>query len=113
MRNAILNRNQTTWTNTDARTSHRAFYEPTHNQPVAIREMGWVGAFNDFMENIGNVEELKPEAGMEDAVTESESLIRGQRIERNSAGNSENSAPLAGRIVKTLIYGGGRNRTRI
>ena len=55
MRNAISNRNKTTRTNTDARTSPRAFYEPTHNREIAIREMGGVGAFNDSTERLCNV----------------------------------------------------------
>ena len=49
MRHVVSNRNRTTCDNTDAVTSHRAFYEPTHNQEIAIDEMGGVGAFNDPM----------------------------------------------------------------
>ena len=43
MSNVISTRNQTTWANTDARASHRAFYEPTHNRKIAIRELGGLG----------------------------------------------------------------------
>ena len=39
-RYGILNRNQKAWANTDARTSSRAFYAPTHNQEIAIHEVG-------------------------------------------------------------------------
>ena len=40
MRNVISNHNQTTWGNTDARTSPKAFYEHTRNQQIAISEIG-------------------------------------------------------------------------
>ena len=43
MGNGILNRNQATWTNTDTRASPKEFYEPTHNQQIAIREIGCGG----------------------------------------------------------------------
>ena len=39
MRNGILNRNQTTRTNADTRLTPKAFYEPTLNQEISIREM--------------------------------------------------------------------------
>ena len=38
--NGILNRNQTTWANTDTRLTPRSFYEPPINQKIAIRELG-------------------------------------------------------------------------
>ena len=40
MGNVILNRNRATWGNTDARLTPQAFYEPTLNRQIAIREMG-------------------------------------------------------------------------
>ena len=40
MRNGLLNRNQTTWANTDTRLTPRDFYEPAINQKIAIRELG-------------------------------------------------------------------------
>ena len=43
MGSVIFNRNKTKWTNTDTRTSHRAFYEPTHNQQIATHELGGLG----------------------------------------------------------------------
>ena len=64
MGSEISNRNQTTRTNTDAMTSHRAFYGPTHNQQIAIREMGGVESFNDCMGRWDNPEELKHEEWM-------------------------------------------------
>ena len=105
MRNEIPNRNQTTLANTGAMASRRAFYEPTHNQKIDIRDLGWVGAFNEFVGHLGNLQELKNEEGMKDTVTESKSLTRGHRIESNSVGNSEIPGSLAGGIAKTLIYG--------
>ena len=61
MGNGDPNRNQTTWTNTDTGTSPEEFYEPTHNQKIAIREMGvgGLGAFNDFMERLGYMGVIK------------------------------------------------------
>ena len=44
MRNGIANRNRTTWTNTDARTSPNEFYGPTHNQKLL--PMSWRGLEN-------------------------------------------------------------------
>ena len=45
---------------------------------------------------------------MGDGILESESLIRGHRVCRNSAGNPEISVSLADRIAETLIYGNRR-----
>ena len=69
--------------------------------------MSWGGveACNDSMVRIGNMEDLKREEWTKDAITELKSLFRGKRIERNSAGNSEISGSLAGRIAKQLIGG--------
>ena len=64
-----------------------------------------VGAFNDFAEHLGNMGELKREAGTKDSITELKSLIRGKRIAINSADSAEISASLADRIAETLIYG--------
>ena len=55
MGNEIPNRNQATRTNTVALTSPREFPEPTHNREIAIHDLGGVGAFNDFMENLCNL----------------------------------------------------------
>ena len=56
MRHEILNRNQTTWANTDTRISPKAFYEPTHNHQIDIREVvGIGGGFNDFTERLCNL----------------------------------------------------------
>ena len=41
MRNAILNRNQTTWGNSDARLTPRAFYEPTVSRKLLFARWGW------------------------------------------------------------------------
>ena len=49
--------------------------------------------------------ELKHEKGTKDAISESESLIRGKRMGRNSAGNPKIPGSLTDRITKTLIYG--------
>ena len=101
IRNVISNRNQATWTNTDTRTSPRAFYEPTHNQKIDVHEMGGVGAFNDFAGRLGNMGDLKRDEGAGDAVAESKSLIRGKRVESNSADNEKIAGSSDGRIAKT------------
>ena len=67
-----------------------------------------MGAFNDFMDHLGNVEELKHDEGLKDAILELESLIRGHRMGRNSADNPKITGPLADRIAKTSIYGNRR-----
>ena len=111
MGNGILNRNQTTWENTDTRLIPQAFYEPTHNQKIPIREMWWWwrgGSLNDSMDRLCNMGELKHEEGMEDAILELKSLIRGQRMGSNPADRPEITGSLAGRIAKTLIYGNRR-----
>ena len=40
MRNVILDRNKTTWSNKDATLSPKEFYEPDINRRIAIREIG-------------------------------------------------------------------------
>ena len=107
MSNAISNRNQATWHNTDARESHRAFYEPTHNKRIDIH------ALNDITERLGIMWDLKRGEGTKDSITESESLIRGHRIDSNSADKSKIPGSLAGGIAETLIYGKENNMTWI
>ena len=48
--------------------------------------------------------ELKHEKGAKEAIVELESLIRWQRIARNSAGNPNNSGSLTDSVAKTLFY---------
>ena len=79
------------------------------NRPVTIRlhfaRWGW-GAFNDFMGNLGKVEELKRDEGARDAISELKSLIRSRLIENNSGGVTQKiSGSLSGRILEMLIYG--------
>ena len=106
MRNGILNRNQTTWANTDTRLTTRAFYDPTINREIDIRETGCVGkAFNDSMAHLWNMGELKHEKGAAESIFGSKSLIHGHRMGSNSAENPKMSVPLADRITKTSIYG--------
>ena len=68
------------------------------------RRGGRGGAFNDFMDHLGNMEELKHEEGTKEAIAELESLIHGQRMGSNSPDKPKISGALAGRITKTLIY---------
>ena len=106
MRNGISNSNQTTtWGNTDARTSPDAFYEPNRKRPIAIHEMGGVGALNDFTEHLGSAGELKRGEGTKDAITELKSLIIGHRIGSNSADNAEIPGALSDRTAEALSYG--------
>ena len=112
MRNAILNRNQTTWGNTDARLAPRAFYEPAHNREIAIRERGGGRVMISWI-NYGTCGGLRREKGPKGAILESESLIRWGRMGGNSAGSPEISGALADRIAKTPIYGNQGNRTRV
>ena len=65
-------------------------------------------AFNDFMDRLADMGELKHEEGMRGDILESESLIRGHRMGRNSAENPKITGPLVDRIAKTLIYGNRR-----
>ena len=111
MGSGISNRNKTTWPNTDNRLKSKEFYEPGINRGIAIRATGEVEAFNDCMRHISQVGELKHEAGIKEAITELESLMRGRHIANNSEDNSEISGSLYGRIVKTWIYGKGMKST--
>ena len=113
MRNEISNRNQTTWTNTHARTSPKAFYEPTHNQQIATRAMGEVEALNDFMEHIGNMVELKRDEGTKVARAELKSLFLGHRIGNNSAGSAQIPGSLAGSIAKRRFTGKKRSLSMV
>ena len=60
------------------------------------------------MDHVGNIEELKHDEGRKDDISESKSLIRGQRMGSNSADNSEISGSLGDRISKTPIHGNQR-----
>ena len=70
MGNAILNRNRTTWANTDTRLALQAFYEPTMGHRIFIRDQwaGWAvmvgGGGYVLMGRLGNMEELKREKGI-------------------------------------------------
>ena len=108
MRNEILNKNQTTWANADTRIKPRTFYAPGINRKISIREMGGGEAFNDFTDHLGDMEDLKHEQGTKEAIVEMRSLIHGQRMGINSPDKPKISGSLAGRITKTLIYGGER-----
>ena len=52
-----------------------------------------VGAFNDPTWRLSQMEELKHEEGTEEAITELESLMRGQHIVHNSSDNLRISGP--------------------
>ena len=112
MRNENSNRNKTTWPNTGTRLNPDEFYEPFLNRQIDINEMGRVEAFNDFAEHISQAVGLKREEGMWEAVTELESLMRGDHIGNNSMGNSKISGPLSVGIAKTLLYGKERKKIR-
>ena len=82
--------------NTETRLAPHAFYEPTLNRGIAIRELGvcgWVGVgpFNDFTDHLGKMGDLKHEKGMWDSILESKSLIRGKRMGEEFGWKSKNS----------------------
>ena len=66
--------------------------------------MRWVGggSFNDIMDRLGNMGDLKREKGMGEAIAELKSLISGQRMGSNSPGKLNISCSLAGRIRKNV-----------
>ena len=70
---------------------------------------------NDFADRLGNVNDLKHEKGMGEAIADCGVGIVNPwaRMGRNSADNSEISGSLVYRITKTLIYGNEENRKRI
>ena len=59
MGNGIANRNKTTRPDTDTRPNSEEFYEPGLNQNSDIRDLGAVGAFNDFVVRLGQVGGIK------------------------------------------------------
>ena len=59
MRDEILNGNPTTRENTDTWVKSQTFYEPNLNRRIAIRDLGGEEAFNDFMDRLGNMGDLK------------------------------------------------------
>ena len=103
-RNEILKRNPITWTTTDTRLSVRDFYENDLNQQIAINELGGQ-AFRDFLDHIGAAGELRNEEGAQESISELKTLMRGQRIDRNSSNLMKLSGNLGERITKTLLYG--------
>ena len=58
MRNVISHRNQTKRTNTDARTSPKAFFEPTHSQQIPTHELGGMESLNYSIWRLGNMGDL-------------------------------------------------------
>ena len=60
--------------------------------------------FNDFVDQLGNVEEAKHEKGMTDSIAELESLIQGHRIDNNSPARTKISGPLADRLTKNVDF---------
>ena len=105
MRNEYLDGNQTTWNNTDTRIKPSTFYEQDLHQRFAIRELGGREEFNDYINHLPNVEELKHEKGTNESIMELKSLIQRHRINSNSANKIGTTGSLADRITKLSIYG--------
>ena len=66
--------------------------------------------FNDFVDRLGNMEELKREKGKKEAIAESKSLIRGHRVDNNLPIKTGISGSLADRVTKMSIYGKERKK---
>ena len=73
---------------------------------IKLQSVRWGGveAFNDFAGSLSQLEELKQEERMREAITESKSLLSGNQIGRNSSGNLRIYGSLDDRIVKTLLW---------
>ena len=85
-----LRGNQTTWANTDTGISPLTSCEPDLQQRIAIREMeGGGGEFNDFINHLGNMEELNHEKWMKESIVELKSLIQRHRINNNNSTNKQ------------------------
>ena len=52
MRTEYLRSSQTAWANTYTRLRPLTFYEPDLHRRIAIRELGWEGKFNDFINHL-------------------------------------------------------------
>ena len=65
------------------------------------------------MEHLGQVGGLKREEGMQYAITELKSLLRGEKVDINSACSSKIPVSLPGRIANAFLYGKERNPTLI
>ena len=76
MRNEYLRGDQTTWANTDTGIRPLTFYEPDLHRRIAIRELGWGDEFNDFVNRLGNTNDLKHAKGMKESIVELKSLIQ-------------------------------------
>ena len=106
MRNGYLDGNQNTWTNTDTRIKPLTFYEPDLHRRISIHELGGGGpGFNDFINHLENVEELKHEKGTKEAIAESNSSIWNQRVNSNFANKTGAAGSLTDRITQLSIYG--------
>ena len=81
------------------------FYEPGLQHRIAVRELGWAGAFNDFVGHLGGMGDLKHGKGAEESIAELRSLIHGHRASNNSPAKTKISGSLAGRVTNTLISG--------
>ena len=67
MSNEYLRWNQTTRANADTILRPLTFYEPDLQRRIAIHELGWEDEFNDFVNNLGNMKELKRGGGMQES----------------------------------------------
>ena len=57
------------------------------------------------MDHIGKAEGIRREEGTREAISESETLTRGHRVEQNSPDLMKLPGNIGGRITKTLLYG--------
>ena len=97
VRNEIANRQEAAWGNADIRLRPNDFYKLGLYLKIEIIDFG-DEAFNDFMEYLQHVYELRNDEGMVTNISDLQSLMRNRSIDRNSG-------TLTDRIVRTLMYG--------
>ena len=92
-------------------TKHMGKYRYANSAPNVLRtsltsanrySRGGGDEFNDFVDPLGNLGELKHEKGMEEAISELKSLIQGHRVNSYLPTNTGISGALADRITKNV-----------
>ena len=83
MPNGILSGMQTTWTSIDTRLNPLGYYDPELNQKIAIHGQEWTGDFNDFMEYLWKVSELRHDAGARNNMMDLETIMRIRHIDQS------------------------------
>ena len=102
----ILQGVMTTRDDKDTRLNRLDYYNADRNQEIATREMGWIDAFNDFIDYSANVSELEQEGVTGDEILEIKSITRRRPVDSDNANSQAGiTGGLSHRATRIVIYG--------